>query len=124
MSDNPATGKNAHPALKSGLDRAVAGGGIRVRFRLTIKHNTVQIVAEQRELPGECLQNAGSPDGLRRFRYFTGRSLNGIAIKQLNRDRDLDRHHPHYASDGASQARTMIRFPASRITSTGIPWSM
>ncbi len=31
--------------------------------------NTVQIVAEQRELPGECLPNAGSPDGLRRFRY-------------------------------------------------------
>ncbi len=51
-----------------------------VRLRLTVKRNTVQIVAEQRELPGECLQNAGSPDGLRRFRYFTGRSLNGIAI--------------------------------------------
>ncbi len=39
--------------------------------------NTVLTVAEQRELPGECLQNAGSPDGLRRFRYLTGRSFNG-----------------------------------------------
>ncbi len=44
--------------------------------------NTVQIVAEQRELPGECLQNADSPDGLRRFRYFTGRLLNGIVFNR------------------------------------------
>ncbi len=44
--------------------------------------NTIQIVAEQRELPGECLQNADSPDGLRRFRYFTGRSLNGIVFNR------------------------------------------
>ncbi len=33
-------------------------------------------------------KRAGSPDGLRRFRYFIDRSLNGIAVQQLNRDRD------------------------------------
>ena len=43
--------------------------------------NTVQNLAEQRELPGECPQkNTHSPDGLRRFRYLNRRSLNGIAF--------------------------------------------
>jgi hypothetical protein len=42
---------------------------------------TVQNLAEQRELPGECPQkNTHSPDGLRRFRYLNRRSLNGIAF--------------------------------------------
>ncbi len=53
-----------------------------VRLRLTVKRNAAQKVATQRELPGECLQNAGSPDGSRRFRYFTGRSLTDIAVKR------------------------------------------
>jgi hypothetical protein len=43
--------------------------------------NTVQNLAEQRELPGECPQkNTHSPDGLRRFRDLNRRSLNGIAF--------------------------------------------
>ncbi len=58
-----------------------------VRLRLTVKRNTVQKVAARREPSGECLQNAGSPDGLRRFRYFTGRSSNGIAVKRKHRRR-------------------------------------
>ena len=31
-------------------------------------------------------KRAGSPDGLRRFRYFTDRSLNGIALNKDNLD--------------------------------------
>jgi hypothetical protein len=53
------------------------------RLRLSVKRNTVQNLAEQRELPGECPQeNTHSPDGLRRFRYLNRRSLNGIAVKR------------------------------------------
>ncbi len=61
---------------------AYADAATNIRLRLTVKRNTVQIVAVQRELPGECLQDAGSPDGLRRFRYFAGRSLNGLAARR------------------------------------------
>ncbi len=74
---------NAQACLFNRQPQAYADAATNVRLRLTVKRNPVQIVAEQRELPGECLQNAGSPDGLRRIRYYTGRSLNGIAVKRL-----------------------------------------
>ncbi len=35
---------------------AYADAATNVRLRLTLKRNPVQIVAEQRELPGECMQ--------------------------------------------------------------------
>ena len=39
--------------------------------------NSVQSLAEQRELSGVNLQNAGLPDDVRRFRYLKNGSLNG-----------------------------------------------
>ncbi len=72
---------------------AYADAARNARLRLTVKRNTVQLVAEQRDPPGECLQDAGSPDGLRRFRYFLGRSLNGIAVKRKH----LRRHRLKYS---------------------------
>jgi hypothetical protein len=62
--------------------QAYADAATNVRLWLTVKRYTVQTVAKQRELPGECLQNAGSPEGLRRFRYFTRRSLNGVMFNR------------------------------------------
>ena len=61
--------------------RTVSVSAIPGRRQGKPKYNTVQKVAAQRKLPGECLQDAGSLNGMRR-RDFTGRSLSGVEAKR------------------------------------------
>ncbi len=53
--------------------------------------------------PLECPQNAGSPDGLRRFRFFTGRSVNGIVF---NRQPDATRFFPAESAHASGRTGT------------------
>ena len=61
--------------------RTVSVSAIPGRRQGKPKYNTVQKVAAQRKLPGECLKVAGSQDGMRR-RDVTGRSLRGVEAKR------------------------------------------